>query len=79
MIIKEFNEVFQQVDAIITPTTPTTAFKFGEKSQDPLRMYWSEVCTAPVNMADCLRSRFHAGFCGLPVGMQIIGITLWKQ
>jgi aspartyl-tRNA(Asn)/glutamyl-tRNA(Gln) amidotransferase subunit A len=74
LIIKEFNEVFQQVDAIITPTTPTTAFKFGEKSQDPLRMYWSEVCTAPVNMAGLPAISIPCGFsCGLPVGMQIIG------
>ena len=74
LIIQEFNEAFQQMDAIITPTAPTTAFKIGEKSGDPLQMYLSDVCTVPVNIAGLPALSIPCGFSrGLPVGMQIIG------
>ena len=74
LIIQEFNEAFQQVDAIIAPTSPTTAFKIGEKSGDPLQMYLSHVCTVSVNIAGLPALSLPCGFSrGLPVGMQIIG------
>lgn len=74
LIIQEFDEAFQQFDAIISPTSPTTAFKIGEKSLDSLQMYLSDVCTVPVNIAGLPAISVPCGFStGLPVGMQIIG------
>lgn len=74
LIIQEFNEAFQQVDAIIAPTSPTTAFKIREKSGDTLQMYLSHVCTVSANMAGLPALSVPCGFSrGLPVGIQIIG------
>jgi aspartyl-tRNA(Asn)/glutamyl-tRNA(Gln) amidotransferase subunit A len=50
MLVKEFNRVFEEVDVIATPTTPTTSFKVGEKSHDPLAMYLADIFTVPVNI-----------------------------
>ena len=74
LIIQDFNRAFQQVDAIVTPTSPTTAFKLGERLADPLQMYLSDVCTVPVNIAGLPALSVPCGFSrGVPVGMQIIG------
>src|SRR6266436_6763156 len=75
LIKKDFEEAFQRVDAIITPTAPTTAFKIGEKSQDPLQMYLSDIYTISVNLAGVPALSLPCGFDshGLPIGMQIIG------
>src|SRR5690554_1807864 len=74
LIIQEFDEAFRQFDAIISPTTPTTAFKIGEKFADPLQMYLSDVCTVPVNISGLPALSIPCGFVdGLPVGLQIIG------
>ena len=63
----------QKVDALITPTSPTTPFKIGEKTDDPLQMYLSDVCTLPINIAGVPAISIPAGFDeSLPVGMQII-------
>ncbi|MDO8717356.1 MAG: Asp-tRNA(Asn)/Glu-tRNA(Gln) amidotransferase subunit GatA, partial [Dehalococcoidales bacterium] len=70
----EFDEAFNKVDALITPTSPTVPFKIGEKTADPLQMYLSDICTIPVNIAGVPAISIPAGFAdGLPVGMQIIG------
>jgi aspartyl-tRNA(Asn)/glutamyl-tRNA(Gln) amidotransferase subunit A len=74
LIRREFNAVFEKYDALITPTSPTVPFRIGEKTDDPLAMYLSDVCTLPVNIAGVPGISIPAGFVdGLPVGMQIIG------
>ena len=74
LIKKEFDEVFQKVDSIISPTTPTTAFKIGEKTEDPLSMYLNDILTIPANMAGLPGMSVPCGFVdGLPTGLQIIG------
>lgn len=75
-IIKaEFSQVFSRFDAIITPTSPTTAFKLGEKSDDPLSMYLADYFTCIVNLAGIPAISIPAGkdSQGLPIGLQIIG------
>ena len=74
LIQQEFDSVFEKIDALITPTSPTVPFKIGEKTDDPLQMYLSDVCTLPINIAGIPALSIPAGFSeGLPVGMQIIG------
>jgi aspartyl-tRNA(Asn)/glutamyl-tRNA(Gln) amidotransferase subunit A len=75
LIKKDFEDAFQRVDAIVTPTAPTTAFKLGEKTQDPLQMYLSDICTISVNLAGLPAISVPCGFDAqaLPIGMQIIG------
>jgi aspartyl-tRNA(Asn)/glutamyl-tRNA(Gln) amidotransferase subunit A len=74
LIRREFDAVFEKYDALVTPTSPTVPFKIGEKTDDPLAMYLSDVCTLPINIAGVPGISIPAGFVdGLPVGMQIIG------
>lgn len=75
LIIEDFNKVFEKVDLIIGPATPTTAFKIGEKANDPLSLYMEDVLTAPASIAGLCALSVPAGFSkeGLPIGMQIIG------
>jgi len=74
LIRQEFDEAFTRYDALVTPTSPSVAFKIGEKVGDPLQMYLSDVCTLPINIAGLPAISIPAGFAdGLPVGMQIIG------
>ncbi len=74
LIRREFEDAFERFDALITPTSPTVPFKIGEKVDDPLQMYLSDVCTLPINIAGIPGLSIPAGFSdGLPVGMQIIG------
>jgi aspartyl-tRNA(Asn)/glutamyl-tRNA(Gln) amidotransferase subunit A len=74
LIRNEFDEAFKKYDALVTPTSPTVPFKIGEKTQDPLQMYLSDVCTIPVNIAGLPAISIPAGFAdGLPIGMQVIG------
>ena len=74
LIKREFDAAFEKYDALITPTSPTVPFKLGEKTQDPLQMYLSDVCTIPINIAGLPAMSIPGGFVDdLPVGMQIIG------
>ena len=74
LIRREFDEVFKRYDALITPTSPTVPFKIGEKTDDPLKMYLSDICTLPINIAGIPGLSIPAGFSdGLPAGMQILG------
>jgi len=74
LIRQEFDQAFTQFDALVTPTSPTVPFKIGEKIDDPLQMYLSDVCTLPINIAGLPGISIPAGFAnGLPIGMQIIG------
>lgn len=74
LIIQEFKEVFKQVDILLGPTTPSTAFKLGEKTKDPVSMYLSDIYTIAVNLAGLPALSMPSGFiAGLPVGTQLIG------
>ncbi len=73
LIRREFDAAFEKYDALITPTSPTVPFKAGEKVDDPVAMYLSDVCTLPINIAGVPAISIPAGFAdGLPVGLQII-------
>jgi len=74
LIRQEFDQAFAKYDALITPTSPTVPFKIGEKLDDPVQMYLSDVCTLPINIAGVPAISIPAGFGdGLPIGMQLIG------
>jgi aspartyl-tRNA(Asn)/glutamyl-tRNA(Gln) amidotransferase subunit A len=74
LIKQDFEKVFEKYDVIIGPTTPTPAFKIGEKTHDPLTMYANDILTIPVNLAGVPGISVPCGFVnGLPVGLQIIG------
>ena len=74
LIKKDFEDVFEKYDVIIGPTTPTPAFKIGEKIDDPLTMYINDILTIPVNLAGVPAISVPCGFDnGLPLGLQIIG------
>ena len=74
LIRREFDQAFEKYDVLITPTSPTVPFKIGEKADNPVQMYLSDVCTLPINIAGIPGISIPAGFAhGLPVGMQIIG------
>ncbi len=72
---KDFEEAFKEVDVIMTPTSPTPAFGIGEKVEDPLQMYLSDIHTIPVNLAGIPAISIPCGFSkeNLPIGLQIIG------
>jgi aspartyl-tRNA(Asn)/glutamyl-tRNA(Gln) amidotransferase subunit A len=74
---QEFAQAFQRYDVLITPTSPTVAFKLGEKTADPVAMYKSDICTLPANMAGLPGMSIPCGFQGgLPIGLQIMGRVL---
>lgn len=74
LIKQDFERIFEKYDVIIGPTTPTPAFKFGEKMDDPLKMYTNDIFVIPVNLAGVPAISVPCGFAGgLPVGLQIIG------
>lgn len=74
-IIEDFDSVFDKVDAIIAPVSPTAAFKLGEKSSDPLKMYLADIFTASANLAGIPGLSVPSGFNkkGLPLGFQLLG------
>ena len=81
LIKNDFNNVFQKVDAILTPSTPSSAFKIGEKSNDPVSMYLNDIFTVPVNLAGLPGISIPAGLDkkGYPLGLQIIGKSFDEQ
>ena len=75
LVMKDFEEVFSKYDVILTPTSPTTAFNIGEKSNNPMEMYLADICTVSVNIAGLPAMSIPCGVDseGMPVGMQLIG------
>lgn len=75
LIRKDFEHVFASQDVIVTPTAPTTAFRIGEKTSDPLQMYLSDIFTISVNLAGLPGLSLPCGFDkqGMPIGLQIVG------
>ncbi|MCR4300196.1 MAG: amidase family protein, partial [Sulfuricaulis sp.] len=72
---EDFRRAFESCDVIMGPTSPTTAFKIGEKSDDPVAMYLNDIYTVPINLAGLPGMSVPAGFDarGLPIGLQLVG------
>jgi aspartyl-tRNA(Asn)/glutamyl-tRNA(Gln) amidotransferase subunit A len=81
LIKNDFNDAFQKVDAILTPSTPSSAFKIGDKSNDPVSMYLNDIFTVPVNLAGLPGISIPTGLDkkGYPLGLQIIGKSFDEQ
>jgi len=81
LIKNDFDVVFNQVDAILTPSTPSSAFKIGEKTNDPISMYLNDIFTVPINLAGLPGISIPAGFDknDYPLGLQIIGKAFDEQ
>ena len=75
LIKQDFEKAFEHVDVIAAPIAPTTAFKLGQHTDDPLAMYLEDVFTLPANLAGVPGLAFPVGFdgSGLPIGMQLMG------
>ena len=75
LVSNEFNKAFEKYDVILTPTSPVTAFKIGEKSNNPMEMYLADICTVSINIAGIPAISIPCGVDkkGLPIGVQIIG------
>jgi len=80
LISQEFEQVFERYDALLAPTSPSVAFGLGEKMDDPMQMYLSDVCTIPANIAGIPGISVPCGFVdGLPVGLQVLGPHFGEQ
>jgi aspartyl-tRNA(Asn)/glutamyl-tRNA(Gln) amidotransferase subunit A len=81
LIKNDFDTAFQQVDVIAAPTTPTTAFRIGEKIDDPLEMYLADVFTLSMNLAGTCGLSLPCGFdeAGLPIGLQLMGPAFGEE
>jgi aspartyl-tRNA(Asn)/glutamyl-tRNA(Gln) amidotransferase subunit A len=79
LIIRDFAQAFEQADVLVSPTTPTTAFRIGEQVDDPLAMYKNDLCTIPSNLAGGAAASFPCGLApedGLPVGLHVMAPVL---
>lgn len=81
LIKNDFDEIYKKVDAILTPSTPSSAFKIGEKTNDPVSMYLNDIFTVPINLAGLPAISIPAGIDskGYPLGLQIIGKAFEEQ
>jgi aspartyl-tRNA(Asn)/glutamyl-tRNA(Gln) amidotransferase subunit A len=81
LIKKDFDDAFCHVDVIASPVSPTTAFRVGEKNEDPLSMYLGDVYTISANLAGICAISVPCGFDaeGLPIGMQLMGPTFGEE
>ncbi len=75
LIMRDFAAAYEQVDVLVSPTSPTTAFGFGDKTADPMAMYVNDVCTIPSNLSGhpAISIPFGVGDDGMPIGVQILG------
>jgi len=79
LVSRDFAAAFEVADVLVSPTTPTTAFRLGEKVDDPLAMYLNDLCTIPANLAGIPAASFPAGLAdedGLPVGLHVMAPAL---
>ena len=79
LVARDFDSAFEQVDVLVSPTTPTTAFPIGERVDDPLAMYMADLCTIPSNLAGNASASFPCGLAdadGLPVGLHVMAPVL---
>jgi len=75
LVVRDFEAAFEQADVLVSPTTPTTAFRLGERIDDPMSMYLADLCTIPSNLAGNASLSLPAGLApedGLPVGFQVM-------
>ncbi|TDV54111.1 Asp-tRNA(Asn)/Glu-tRNA(Gln) amidotransferase subunit GatA [Actinophytocola oryzae] len=82
LISRDFENAFEQVDVLVSPTTPTTAFRIGERVDDPMAMYLADLCTIPANLAGTPAMSVPAGLAaddGLPVGLQVMAPALQEE
>ncbi len=81
LIKNDFDEAYKKVDAILTPSTPSSAFKIGEKTNDPVSMYLNDIFTVPINLAGLPAISIPAGHdkSGYPLGLQVIGKAFDEQ
>ena len=75
LVIRDFDEAFERFDVLVSPTSPTTAFRLGERTEDPLAMYLSDIFTIPSDLSGTPAISIPCGLApdGLPVGFQIMG------
>jgi len=80
LVKADYQRAFSKCDAILTPTSPSTAFKLGEKSDDPLAMYLNDIYTVSANLAGVPAVSFPSGLSseGLPIGTQLVG-NFWSE
>ena len=79
LICRDFDAAFEQVDVLVSPTTPTTAFPIGERADDPMAMYLADLCTIPSDLAGNAAISVPCGLApedGLPVGLQVMAPAL---
>jgi aspartyl-tRNA(Asn)/glutamyl-tRNA(Gln) amidotransferase subunit A len=81
LIRQDFERAFERVDVIVCPTSPTTAFRLGERTADPLQMYLADIFTITANLAGICGISVPCGFDGegLPIGLQILGPALGEE
>jgi len=81
LIIRDFQAAYEQFDVLLSPTSPTTAFPLGDKTEDPLAMYMNDVCTIPSNLSGdpSMSVPYGVGDDGLPVGVQLMAPALGEQ
>jgi aspartyl-tRNA(Asn)/glutamyl-tRNA(Gln) amidotransferase subunit A len=78
LIMRDFAAAYERCDVLLSPTAPTTAFAFGAKTEDPLSMYLSDICTIPTNLAGhpAMSVPFGVGADGMPIGVQVLAPAL---